>query len=308
MQLKHKLNTILKRLKFKPRDFTFNCAIPNELGILVALPRSPGRLSLVINTVASLIQYFEGYKVIVGPESARELVTLFFGEQADYLSNFEVNEEKFKGDKEIGVIWDLSRPPSPYKDLPLFLPSADYRISADPETYPYYNIIVATGPVYDDITFSEKQLSLLNIPIIKFRPSIRDLAKRTVWDYLIFKGHGQRNILVFIDVSKDEELDIILDVLTKTLPTGVTIIAPRKIEKINAIDLSPMGSEGIVAALALTDLFIGGDSLYLGVADLMKMPTILIDTDITLPAVPHVHVWTKDMGVGALAEIITKSV
>ena len=299
------IRTFLRKLKFKPNEFRFKCALPRDLNIVISLSRDHNQLSLSINAVHSLIEFFSGEKYLIGPDEAYPLFSEFlFKDRAQFISDSELKKQPFDLIPEgIGLIWDFTRPPTIHKNLPLYVTGASYRISTDPETYPYYNIILAPNPESDDISYFEKQLRLLNVPVRKLRPTLRDLAKRTAWDYLIFKGHSEKHILVVLDLQDESLVEFIKSAARTAFPVGVTFTSPRNTGN-GMIDLSHLGPEGIVATMSLADLFITDYSIYLGIASIMKIPILLMNSPTKLPQSLKHRVWNSEQEVDVLIEYL----
>ncbi len=297
------IRTLLRKLKFKPNEFSFRCALPQNLNIVISLSQKPDQISLAITAIHSLIEFFSGEKYLIGPETAAPLLSDFlFRGKVEFISDAMLQKSPFEAvNKKIDLIWDLTRPPTLHANLPLYISGVSYRISTDPETYPYYNIILAPDPDADDISYFERQLKLLNVPISRFKPNLRDLAKKTVWDYLIFKGHGEKHVLVVMDLRDSSLVQMLETTAVTAFPTGVTFASPHESGE-GVIDLSPLGPEGIAATLSLADIFISDSSLYLGIAALMKLPILLMNSSTKLPNSLRHKVWNTEMGIDSLVE------
>ncbi len=299
------IKTLIRKLRFRPNEFRFKCAFPRELNIAISLSRDFNQLSLALNSAYSLIEFFSGNKYIIGIDEAKPLIADFlFKDKVEFIPDSELKKDPFEMfPDDVDLIWDLSKPPTPHAKLPLYAKNSKYRISTDPETYPYYNIILAPSPESDDINYFEKQLKLMNVPLLRFKPSLRDLAKRTAWDYLIFKGHGEQHILIVIDIRDKAVAELVRSASKTAFLTGVTFVSPHDLGN-GIIDISPLGPEGIAATMSLADLFVFDNSLYLGIAALMKIPILLINSEVKLPENLVHRSWRTDAEIGQLVEDI----
>jgi hypothetical protein len=249
--------------------------------MLVLLPMNAARFSFSLPAATALHKHTKGKAIFYGPGELRDRFSDVFKDM-----NFIPSDPKMKGLKEledVHVIVDLSRPPTNFREVPVFLPSA-YRIAADPEAYPYYNVVIDLPPDKDDVLFFESFLKILNVRMASFTLSVKDTSRTMAWDYLVYRGHRRENFLVFLDCD-EEKRRMIKDVLLDLLKGSCTFLTTKENE-IGAIGLGSMESEIVLSSVSLSDLYVGGASFFVGPAFYLKVPILIVDVEESV-RLPH---------------------
>lgn len=275
MRILEKLFLYVKKFRFETEEFVFKGVLPKNSDILILLSREPGIFSLSFTAIDALSNYFKGEIHFYGPEKFASFIETLF-ENAIYWSEKETTL-KIGVDK-VDVLWDLSHPPTSRVNIPLEI-KATYRISSDKNAFPFFNIIIPVDR-RDDISFFSTQLSSLNIPSGNFLPKFTPRVRRIAWDFLIYKGHREENVLIFWDINLRNER--ILRNLNNFFDGNVSYVTPG-FDLPGFINLDPLDLEGILANLSLSHLYVGGNNLFLGPAYFLKIPILLIAKDINLP-------------------------
>jgi hypothetical protein len=275
MRIIDKIILYVKKSRFETEEFVFRGALPKGSDILILLPTAPGIFSLSFSAIGALNGYFRGEFHLYGPEKFANFIEILF-ENAIYWSERENILDI--GIERVDVLWDLNRPPTPRIDIPLEV-KATYRVSTDINAYPFFNIIVPINE-RDDISFFSTQLSSLGIPLRNFLPKFSPQARRIAWDFLIYKGHREENVLIFWDLDTRNER--VLKYLGNFFENRITYVTSGS-NPPGFINLESLDLEGIIASLSLSHLYVGGNTLFLGPAFFLKIPILLVSDDIRLP-------------------------
>ncbi len=247
----------IRRKGFHAEPVRFCATLPRESDILIVLPQSPFWTAVALRTLISILDYFQGEKWIWGTEILSEWFEIY-DLQATYVEDPRSLES-------VDILFDFSPPPSPYRELPEHVP-AQYRVSFDPASYPYYNLIVSV-----DFSQVEPYLALcriFSIDLKEIEPEPPHEMRRRVWDHLVYKGHTREKRLIFLDTPiTDEEASRIESAIVRA--TYVSTHGDR------GIDISRMDPLEQLAVLSLSDLYIGDESFFLPMAMMMGIPCLI---------------------------------
>ncbi len=107
----------------------------------------------------------------------------------------------------------------------------------------------------------------LGIPYEEFKLNITSDEKAKARDFVKYKGHSEKNLLVVCDVSDTKKEMWIREYLAQITRDKLTFIGQDELKTINP-DL-------IIPLISLSDLFISEDSIYTFVAQVLGIKTYL---------------------------------
>jgi hypothetical protein len=281
MGIAEKISIFLRKRRFQTHDIHFNGTLPLQSTMLVLLPENVARFSFCLPAIAALHRTTRGKAVFYGQESLQRNFKDVFRDM-EFLPA-DPGMKSLKDLEHVDIIVDLSRPPSTFRDVPLFI-DAKYRVTADGSAYPYYNVVIDLPEDRDDFLFLESFLKVLNVSQTNYNLNVRDASRTMAWDYLVFRGHRRENFLVFLDCENGKRRAI-KDVLLDLLKGSCTFITTVPDEP-GSISLSTMESEIILSAVSLSDLYVGGASMYVGPAFYLKVPILIVDREESV-RLPH---------------------
>ncbi len=260
-----------RELKAPMREFTFRGGLPRGMSALIVVPSSPGEFVMSLRALNSLLMFFSGDKAVTGDSQYAELLGIFFRD-TEFVPLQDLGS--FLKEKTFDVLWDMSRPPS---NIWKYLPTLNFtlRIGTDPTEYPAYNIITEVDPSKPDGVFQEESLQMLLIPLKPFTLRVGESTRRKAWDRLLYEGHVSGRVLVFLDITDTKGYQRIKDYLRGFFRGEVTFLtfskkAPDEIG-ISGFDLSLK-----LAALSLSDLYVGEGGFFGSLAIQLKVPQLYL--------------------------------
>lgn len=284
---KRVLYSVIRR-EYPSKPIKFCGSLPKEGSLLIVPPENPFWLGVSLRVLLSVLNHFEGDKFVWGS-----------GALIDWWETYEIDAQQISDPRELDhveILIDFSPPPTPHKELPEFV-NANYRISFDPESYPYYNIIVAA-----DFTTSDPYMvfcKVFDIEAGEITVEPPPDLRRRAWDFLVYKGHTRDKHLVFLDTPiSDLEASKIESTLIRV--TYVSTSGTR------GIDISKMEPLEQLAFLSLSDLYIGDESFFFPMAMGMKIPCLLKREPLIQTQGPFA-MWLDDTDLTETLEALLKS-
>ncbi len=272
-----KLLRFLRRSSYETPRIRFCARFDPQSRVLVLLPENPYDFGLALKTIISVLHYFKTVPRYVYEPRGRSYVP--------WLEAYRVHDlERWPPEhpEPVDVLVDFSRPPSPYREFPRQV-QAEYRVSYDPESFPFYNLLVATN--FQEAHPYEALCRIFQIPLETLPPVASSRLKGRMWNELVYRGHSPDRKLVFLDTQLQErDLDRIEAQLVR-----VTFLHTGKTSR--GLDITRYPPLEQLALLALSDLYIGEDSLFLPMALDMGIPVLLRKTDRSFEESDRLRLW-----------------
>ncbi|MCD6382715.1 MAG: hypothetical protein J7L74_03735 [Candidatus Hydrothermae bacterium] len=269
----------------RPVEIRFCGGLSRDASLLIALPIDAGEAVLSLRAMDSLTRYFRGEKAVVGDSSLGEL---FSYTRLDIEFCPLQDLPSFLKERKFDLFWDLNRPPSP---IWKYITGSEFkiRIGSDPDRYPDYNVITEVDPGRPGGEYQEEALRMLLIPINPFVLRVSEDLRRKTWDKLLYKGHDSDRVLVFLDVADPRNYSLVKHYLLGFFKGSVTFLVMRVSRRTSEeIDIGGFEFGERLAALSLSDLYVGEGGFYSGLAAQLKIPQMYIPgSKLSLPAGTH---------------------
>ncbi len=272
-----KLLRVFRRKSFDTPRIRFCARFDPQSRVLVLLPENAYDFGLALKTIVSVLQYFQVLPRYILEPRGRSY--------RPWLEAFGVHDLALwppETPKSVDILLDFSRPPSPYREFPEKVP-ASYRVSFDPEAYPYYNLLVAID--FHQPHPYEALCRIFQIPLKNLQPVASDELKGKMWNELVYRHHDPERKIVFLDTDlQDRDLDRIEAQLVR-----VTFVHTGRADR--GLDITRYRPLEQLAFLALADLYIGEDSLFLPMALDLGIPVLLRKTERSFEESERLRLW-----------------
>jgi len=266
----------------RPAEIRFCSGLPRDASLLIALPMDAGEAVLSLRAMDSLSQYFHGEKAVVGDSSLGELFS-YTRLDLEFCPLHDL--PVFLKERKFDIFWDFNRPPSP---VWRYLSSGDFkiRIGSDPGRYPDYNVITEVDQGRPGGEYQEESLRMLLVPINPFVLRVSEDLRRRTWDKLLYKGHDSDRVLIFLDVADPKSYSLVKHYLLGFFKGNVTFLVTKISSKTpEEIDIGGFEFGERLAALSLSDLYVGEGGFYSGLAAQLKVPQMYLpESKLSLPA------------------------
>ncbi|MGB9823976.1 MAG: hypothetical protein ACPLN0_04405 [Candidatus Hydrothermia bacterium] len=245
--------------------FKFDGKISRDFRTLFILPENNILFSYSLFAVRSFVNYFSKSQHIFYPVDGKVfLLNYLFRNQLHW---FKVKKEKqlkkmVEYEKNLDLIINLDIENSSRYDFAL---DRQYlAISFSPLKYATVSFIPSSSLA--DRIFTNFPCSL-GIPFEEFKLNITSDEKAKARDFIKYKGHSEKNVLVVCDVLDTKKEIWIREYLAQVTRDKLTFIGQDALKTVNP-DL-------IVPLISLADLFISEDSIYTFIAQVLSIKTYL---------------------------------
>ena len=272
-----KILRVFRRQTYETPRIRFCSRFDPQSRVLVLLPENPYDFGLALKTIVSVLHYFQAVPRYAYEPRNRSYVPWLEAYRVQNLEPWPPEQPE-----PLDVLIDFSRPPSPYREFPKEV-QAEYRVSFDPDSFPFYNLLVATD--FQKPHPYEALCRIFQIPLENLQPEASPRLKGRMWNELVYQGHSPDRKLVFLDTAlQDKDLDRIEAQLVR-----VTFLHTGKTNR--GLDITRFQPLEQLALLSLSDLYIGEDSLFLPMALDMGIPVLLRKTERSFEESERLRLW-----------------
>lgn len=244
--------------------FFFNGKISQEQRCVFAIPENPLLFSYSLFSLWNFIHYFKKASHVFYPVDGKiELIKAIFPEHI-YWFKFKKEKDFLKAvHNERGITALINLDYENPKRYDFQYPVNSFAVSKED----LKNFTVVFKPLTEQAdTIYRNFASTLGIPHREFQISLTNEEKAKARDYIKFKGHSEKNILVVSDLNPKREA------LVKEY---LAYLTKERLTFIDRGSLLVMDSKLILAVLSLADLFLSEASIYTYPAQVLGVKTYL---------------------------------
>lgn len=245
--------------------FKFNGKISPEYRVLFILPENNVLFSYALFALQNFASYFLKMQHIVYPADGKVFLLNYLFKDLIYWFRFKKEKALKKAveyEKNLDLIINLDVE-SPFKyDIAFNKPY--FSISKRPlrfATLTYVYLGNTPDQIYTRFPCT------LGVPFSEFKLNIPSEEKRKAADFIKYKGHKEKNLIVVCDVPDRKREIIVKEYLAFQTRDRVTFIGQDELHAINP-DL-------IVPLISLADIFVAEDSIYIYPAQILGTKTFL---------------------------------
>ncbi len=272
-----KILRVFRRTTYDTPRIRFCARFDPQSRVLVLLPENAYDFGLALKTIVSVLRYFQATPRYILEPRGRSY--------RPWLEAYRVHDLELwppETPEPVDILLDFSRPPSPYREFPREV-QAEYRVSFDPESFPFYNLLVSTD--FQKPRPYEALCRIFQIPLVNLQPVSSPELKGKMWNELVYRGHTPDRKLVFLDTQiQERDLDRIEAQLVR-----VTFLHTGKADR--GLDITRYHPLEQLALLSLADLYIGEDSLFLPMALDLGIPVLLRKTERAFEESDRLRLW-----------------
>ncbi|MEO0265503.1 MAG: hypothetical protein ABIM43_02690 [candidate division WOR-3 bacterium] len=245
--------------------FKFNGKISQDVRVLFILPENNLLFSYALFALRSFTDYFQKVQHIVYPVDGKVFLLNYLFKDLVYWFRFKKEKmlkKAVEAEKNLDLVINLDVENPLRYDLPFNKPY--FSISKKPLRHATLNYIYL-GNTPDQIYI--RFPCTLGVPFQEFRLSILSDEKRKATDFIKYKGHKEKNLIVVCDVPDVKKETLIKEYLAYKTGDKITFIGREELHTINP-DL-------IVPLISFADIFVAEDSIYVYLAQILGTKTYL---------------------------------